>query len=137
MLARRSVLSGVLGAAALLPALLWLRPALIARQAPSFRDQGDFFFPLKLYTADRIGSGQLPLWNPLSGLGEPWLANGQSGIFYPPTLFFLLPSAALAAGLFLLLHFAIGVSGAWRFAKEETVSDAGALIGAAAFGAWA
>jgi hypothetical protein len=135
VLARRSVLSGVLGAAALLPALLWLRPALFARQAPSFRDQGDYFFPLKLYTADRIASGQLPLWNPLSGLGEPWLANGQSGVFYPPTGFFLLPSPALAAALFLLLHFAIGVSGAWRFAKEETVSDAGALIAAGAFGA--
>jgi hypothetical protein len=135
VLSRRSVLSGVLGAAALLPALLWLRPALFARQAPSFRDQGDFFFPLKLYTADRIGSGQIPLWNPLSGLGEPWIANGQSGVFYPPTLFFLIPSSALAAGLFLLLHFAIGVSGAWRFAKEEAVSDAGALIGAAGFGA--
>ncbi len=135
MLSRRSVLSGILGTAALLPALLWLRPALFLRQAPSFRDQGDFFFPLKLYTAHRIASGELPLWNPLSGLGEPWLANGQSGVFYPPTLFFLLPSAALAAGLFLLLHFAIGVSGAWRFAKEEAVSDAGALIGAAGFGA--
>src|SRR6185436_3070070 len=46
-----------------------------------------------------------------------------------------LPSPALAAALFLLLHFAIGVSGAWRFAKEEAVSDAGALIAAGAFGA--
>jgi hypothetical protein len=129
------VLSGALGGAALLPALLWLRPAFFGRQAPSFRDQGDFFFPLKLYTADRIGSGQIPLWNPLSGLGEPWHANGQSGVFYPPTLLFLIPSAALAAGLFLLLHSAIGVSGAWRFAKEEGVSDAGALIAAVGFGA--
>jgi hypothetical protein len=129
------VLSGALGGAALLPAFLWLRPALLDRQAPSFRDQGDFFFPLKLYTADRIGSGQIPLWNPLSGLGEPWLANGQSGVFYPPTFLFLIPSAALAAALFLLLHAAIGVSGAWRFAKEEGVSDAGALIAAAGFGA--
>jgi hypothetical protein len=135
VVARRTVLSGVLGAAALIPALLWLFPALLGRQAPSFRDQGDFFFPLKLYTADRIGSGELPLWNSLSGLGEPWLANGQSGVFYPPTLLFLLPSAALAAGLFLLLHFAIGVSGAWRFVKDEAVSDAGALFGAAAYGA--
>ncbi len=132
---RRSVLSVVLGAAALVPALVWLSPALFERQAPSFRDQGDFFFPLKLYTAERIGSGQLPLWNPLSGLGEPWLANGQSGVFYPPTLLFLLPSAALAAGLFLLLHFVIGISGAWRFLKNEAVSDAGALLGAAAYGA--
>ncbi len=90
---------------------------------------------MKLYTADRIGKGQLPLWNPLSGLGEPWLANGQSGVFYPPTLFFLLPSAALAGGLFLLLHFLIGISGAWRFLKNEAVSDPGALLGASAYGA--
>jgi hypothetical protein len=135
VLARRSVVPGVLGAAALLPAIAWLRTALFAGLAPSFRDQGDFFFPLKLYTADRIGAGQIPLWNPLSGLGEPWLANGQSGVFYPPTAFFLLPSPALAAALFLLLHFAIGVSGAWRFAREEAVSGAGALVAAGAFGA--
>ncbi len=135
VVARRTVLRGLLGAAALLPALFWMAPALLQKQAPSFRDQGDFFFPLKLYTAGRIGAGDLPLWNPLSGLGEPWLANGQSGVFYPPTLLFLLPSAALAAGLFLLLHFAIGVSGAWRFVKDEAVSDSGALFGAAAYGA--
>ncbi|HLN58758.1 MAG TPA: YfhO family protein [Thermoanaerobaculia bacterium] len=135
MVTRRTVLSGVLGGAALIPALLWLSPALFSRRAPSFRDQADFFFPVKLYTADRIARGQLPLWNPLSGLGEPWLASGQSGVFYPPTLFFLLPLPALAAGLFLLLHFAIGVSGAWRFLKNEAVSDAGALLGAAAYGA--
>jgi len=132
---RRSVVSGALAVAALLPALFWLSPALFQRQAPSFRDQGDFFFPVKLHTAGRIAAGQIPLWNPLSGLGEPWLANGQSGVFYPPTLLFLLPSPALAAGLFLLLHFAIGVWGAWRFLKQEAVSDAGALFGAAAFSA--
>ncbi|HYR46983.1 MAG TPA: hypothetical protein VER78_08250, partial [Thermoanaerobaculia bacterium] len=135
MVARRWVPSGILAAAALVPAALWLLPALIARRAPSYRDQGDFFYPLKLYTADRLGSGQIPLWNPLSGLGEPWLANGQSGVFYPPTFLFLLPSPALAAGLFLLLHFAIGAWGAWRFLKQEAVSDAGALFGAAAFSA--
>jgi hypothetical protein len=68
VVARRSVISVVLGAAAFVPALAWLSPAVFARLAPSFRDQGDFFFPLKLYTADRIASGHLPLWNPLSGL---------------------------------------------------------------------
>ena len=121
--------------AAIAPAVYWLWPALAERRAPSFRDQGDFFFPLKLYTADRLRSGQIPLWNPLSGAGEPWLANGQSGVFYPPSLLFLLPSPALAAALFLLLHYAIAVWGARRFLKEEAVSDAGALFGAAAFAA--
>ena len=87
---RRAWVSGVLAGAALIPPVVWLLPALLAHRAPTFRDQADFFFPLKLYTADRLRAGEIPLWNPLSGLGEPWLANAQSGVFYPPTLFFLI-----------------------------------------------
>jgi len=133
VLLRRRLVSGVCAAAALLPAFFWLLPALARGQAPILRDQGDFFYPLKLYTADRLRAGEIPLWNPLSGTGEPWLANGQSGVFYPPTLLFLLPSPGIAGALFLLLHFAIAAWGARRFLKEENVSDAGALLGAAAF----
>jgi hypothetical protein len=117
--------------------LLWLAPALRlrGREAPTLRDQGDFFYPLKLSTADRLRAGEIPLWNPLSGAGEPWIANGQAGPFYPPTLLFLLPSPALAGGAFLLLHFAIAAWGARRFLKEEGASDAAALVGAAVFAA--
>src|SRR4029453_10707981 len=119
VLVRRRFASGILAAAALLPAVIWLWPALFSGRAPSYRDQGDFFYPLKLYTAVRLRAGEIPLWNPLSGTGEPWLANAQSGVFYPPTWLFLLRSPALAAGLFLLLHFAIAAWGARRFLKEE------------------
>jgi hypothetical protein len=132
VLLRRRFVTGVCAAGALLPPVLWLWPALFRRLAPTLRDEGDFFYPLKLYTADRLRSGVVPLWNPLSGMGEPWLANGQSGVFYPPTLLFALPGAALAGGLYLLLHFAVLAWGGWRFLKEEGVSDAGALLGAAA-----
>jgi hypothetical protein len=127
--------SGIAAVGAVLPALFWLLPALLGHHAPTFRDQGDFFYPLKLYTAARLRAGEIPLWNPLSGAGEPWLANGQAGPFYPPTLFFLLPSAALAGGLFLLFHYAVAVWGARRFLREENLSEAGALFGAAAFAA--
>lgn len=129
----RPVLSGVLAAVAILPAFLWLSPALFGHQALSFRDQGDFFYPLKLYTADRLRRGEIPLWNSLSGAGEPWLANLQSGVFYPPALFFLLPWPGLAAGLYLLFHFAVAAWGMRKFLKEEAVSEAGALFGTAAF----
>ena len=129
----RRWIEGGIAAAALLPSLFWLSPALLARSAPSFRDQGDFFYPLKLYTAARLRLGELPLWNPLSGAGEPWLANAQSGVFYPPTLFFLLPSQALAAGLFLLLHFAVGALGMRFFLKGEGASGTAASFGAAVF----
>jgi len=130
---RREFPSRLWAVPALFPPIVWLLPALLRRQAPTFRDQADFFFPLKLYTADRLRSGEIPLWNPWSGVGEPWLANAQSGVFYPPTWLFLIPSPALAAGLFLLLHFAIAAGGAWRFCKEEGVTDAGALAAAAVF----
>ncbi|MDQ5856932.1 MAG: YfhO family protein [Acidobacteriota bacterium] len=130
-LARR--LSGVLAVAAVAPPLYWLVPALFRRLAPSYRDQGDFFYPLKLYTADRLRAGEIPLWNPLSGAGEPWLANGQAGVFYPPSLLFLIPSPAIAAILFLLVHFAIGAWGMRRFLSQEGVSESGALFGAAVF----
>ena len=125
--------SGLLAAAALAGPLLWLAPSLFQKQAPTFRDQGDFFFPLKLYTVDRIAAGGIPLWNPLSGTGEPWLANGQSGVFYPPTWLFFLPSPAAGAGLFLLFHFAVGAIGAWKFLRDEAVSAPSAGLGAAAF----
>jgi hypothetical protein len=131
----RRRLAGVLAAAALVPPLFWLGPALARRLAPSFRDQGDFFYPLKLYTADRLRSGEIPLWNPLSGAGEPWLANGQAGVFYPPTLFFLLPSPAAAAILFLLVHFAIAAWGMRRFLAQEGTSESAALFGSAVFAA--
>jgi len=130
---RRALPPGASVVAALIPSAVCLLPAFLARQAPTFRDQADFFFPLKLYTADRLRSGQIPLWNPWSGAGEPWLANAQSGVFYPPTWLFLIPSPALAAGLFLLVHFAIAAGGMWRFCKEEGVTDSGALAAAAIF----
>src|SRR5687767_3516982 len=80
-------------------------------------------------------AGEVPLWNPLSAAGEPWLANGQAGVFYPPTLLFLLPSPAAAGILFLLVHFAIAAWGMRRFLVEEGVSEPAALFGSAAFAA--
>src|SRR5262249_26712459 len=113
--------------------VLALSPALFRGQAPSFRDQADFFYPIKLYTMDRLRRGEVPLWNPFSGAGEPWLANGQSGVFYPPTLFFLLPSPGMAAALFLLFHLSVAAWGFRRFVKDEGVSEAGALLGGAIY----
>ena len=131
----RRASAGLLAAAALIPPFYWLVPAMLRREAPTFRDQADFFFPLKLYTADRLRRGELPLWNPLSGGGEPWLANLQSGVFYPPGLLFLIPSAALAAGLYLLLHFAAAAAGTRAFLRQEGSSEAASLAGAASFAA--
>lgn len=42
------------------------------------------FIPWRAYAWEIFQSGQIPLWNPLSGLGAPLVANYQSALFYPP-----------------------------------------------------
>ena len=86
--ARRVALGGAAIGLALAAALLL--PALLAGEAPARGDLADFFWPMKAYTAERWAAGGVPLWNPLSGCGEPWLAQLQSGALYPGDLPFLL-----------------------------------------------
>ena len=49
------------------------------------------FVPWRVYAWDIIKTGQIPLWNPLLGMGAPLLANYQSALFYPLNwIYFLL-----------------------------------------------
>src|SRR5512141_840698 len=68
---------------------LALAPAFLSRSVPSRLDLADFFWPMKAYTAARWRAGSVPLWNPLSACGEPWLAQLQTGVLYPPDAIFL------------------------------------------------
>src|SRR5258706_2920797 len=35
------------------------------------------------YAAQRLKAGEIPLWNPNVGLGEPVIGNGATGVFFP------------------------------------------------------
>src|SRR5258706_1724442 len=65
----------------------WEKPGAdyVARNEQLF-DQTVQFVPWTLYTVQRYKEGQIPLWNPYSQLGAPFMANGQSAIFYPTIL---------------------------------------------------
>lgn len=98
-------------ASGLLLAALLLFPCLGGARVPARGDQADFFWPMKTYTAERWAAGTgVPFWNPLSGLGEPWLAQLQSGVFYPGDLPFHLPWPWGPLGG-IALHLAIAASG--------------------------
>jgi hypothetical protein len=49
-------------------------------------DQADSFYPWQVFTSRALRRGEFPLWNPSSFGGSPFLANGQSGVLYPPRL---------------------------------------------------
>ena len=53
-----------------------------------------YFYPLRAYAAAAIQAGRLPLWNPSSFLGVPFLANPQTALFYPRHLAVFLATGA-------------------------------------------
>jgi hypothetical protein len=115
---------------ALLAVIIFL-PALLKREVFTLRDHFDYFQPLRAFTADELKAGHLPLWNPYSASGEPWLANPQTGVFYPPTWLFLVLPFATAYMLFLLLHLTILGWGAYLLFARRAPAGA-AMVGAAA-----
>ena len=103
--------TAVRGAAVgLLLAAALLAPAILSGGVPARGDLPDFFWPMKSYTAERWASGAPPLWNPLSGGGEPWLAQLQSGVLYPGDLPFLLGWRE-GAFLGIAFHLALAAAG--------------------------
>ena len=118
---RTALLGGALGLAF---AAALLGPGALLGLVPARGDLADFFWPMKAYTAARWAAGGLPLWNPLSGCGEPWLAQLQTGVLYPGDLPFLLGGAAgpLAA---LALHLGIAAAGMAAWLSDLGTSRAG------------
>ena len=106
-------------------------PAIVKHEVFTIRDHADYFQPLRFYTAIHIRDFVLPHWNPYSGSGEPWLANPQTGIFYPPTWLFIWLPFESAYMLYLALHlFILGVGAYLLFTRF--VSEGPALVGAVA-----
>src|SRR2546429_2703205 len=85
-------------------ALLAFAKPLLRGEVPTFRDHSDYFQPLRWFTADELRHGRLPLWNPYSASGEPWLANPQTGAFYPPSWLFVALPFPPPHVLYLALH---------------------------------
>jgi hypothetical protein len=118
------------GAIALV-ALAVFGPALLRGEVFTLRDHADYFQPLRAFTADDLRALRLPLWNPYNASGEPWLANPQTGVFYPPAWLFVLLPFATAYVSYLLIHALLLGVGAYLFFSRDASRPA-ALVGAVA-----
>lgn len=85
--------------------------------------------------------GNLPLWNPLNGMGAPLLANYQSALFYPPSwltlVLFLLgdvPLLAWGQALLIVFHLIWAGIGTALLAKRLNIQVLGQTISGLAFG---
>lgn len=74
--------------------LLYYAPEL-PRAMVELGDGSHHFFPAKAELSRKLKSGQFPLWNAKVGLGFPFTAETESGVFYPTVaLYALLPIKA-------------------------------------------
>jgi hypothetical protein len=85
-------------------------------------------YPRRLWTDETIKQGAWPLWNPTVLTGTPNLPDGQIGLFYPPTLLFLLIPLAQAFGYYAFLHIILAGAGAYCFARLLKLGHGPALL---------
>ena len=71
----------------------------------------------KSYIQQAVSHGRLPLWNPHHWLGRPFLADIESGFFYPPEWLYLLLDLHLACALTCALHFLLCLYGAVKLSR--------------------
>lgn len=53
-------------------------------------DSVSYIFPMYRFAADSLRSGTIPFWNPFQYAGAPFVADNQSGLFYPFNLLLFL-----------------------------------------------
>ncbi|MBI3417962.1 MAG: YfhO family protein [Verrucomicrobia bacterium] len=68
------------------------------------RDFGIFSYPLAHYFRESFWRGEIPLWNPLNNCGIPFLAQWNTMVCYPFSIFYLTLPLSWSLGVFCLLH---------------------------------
>ncbi len=91
---------------ALVPGLAVAAAALAGLSSCS-RDLPTYFVPLRHHLGRVLTGGQGAFWNPYVGCGEPFFANPQSCVLYPPAWAAAALPAPQAVGLEVGLHLAI------------------------------
>ena len=79
--------------------LVLLAPVLAGRADLPAGDFIDQFYAFARFASAELAQGRLPTWNPYTFSGAPFLADIQSGVFYPPNLLMLLYGAARGGDL--------------------------------------
>jgi len=83
-----------------------------------YRDYGVLGYPFVHYFHESFWRGELPLWNPYSNCGAPFLAQWGTMTLYPGSLVYLLLPLPWSLGIFCLMHLALGGAGMFALARR-------------------
>ena len=114
--------------------VLWAPDALLGLDTYWHHDLRTHHYPWRVWSAATWLAGEIPLWCAGAGNGYPLLADGQTGVLYPPTmlLFALLPGPLAMAWSVLLHHWWAGL-GAALLARALGRSGPAALLAGVAW----
>jgi hypothetical protein len=129
---RRLVLSSVLASVVVALGCFW--PLLLGRHF-LYADLGNFHLPLRLFYAEGLAAGAIPLWLPNLFCGYFLHAEGQVGMYHPVhLLLYSLLSPGAAFALECTLAFPFTFVGMTLFLRRFRVPLPGAVCGGAALG---
>ncbi len=111
----------------------WLAPDAAKPQNWMLSDVLVQYAPWHTLYRQALLAGEIPWWNPFSFSGMPFIANGQSGVFYPPNLLFLPLSLEDGVIAFLAFHQFLTGLGMFLLLRRQALSKAGAVAGAVAW----
>ena len=118
-----------------LVAALVLAPLTLAHHLPNAYDTDAFYAPFATFLHDRLGHGDVPLWNPFAFSGQPFAADPQSGVFYPPALVsYGLFAPATGMVLLVTFHYLLATLSSYAFARFAGAGRLGAVYAGLAFG---
>jgi hypothetical protein len=121
---------GILIAFAAAVLLFYARPLFDAGASIQW-DAVDVHYSAQTYFASHILSGTLPFWTPYPFSGFPFLADPQTGAWYPLNWpFFLLGITPRAIEGELALHCLLALAGGYLLARQFLTSRAAALFAA-------
>ncbi len=101
--------------------------------AGNYGDVYQHYYPMKHLVAEQVISGKIPFWNPYIFTGEPLLANPQSSVFYPLSVFFYVLPLSQAFNIFEMLHIVAGGVFFFLLLKHYKRSHTAALSGAVTY----
>lgn len=98
-----------------------------------YRDFGLFGYPNAHYLKQSLCRGEVPLWNPLSNCGLPFLAQWNTMTLYPLSLFCVLFPLPWSLCIFNLAHLFLAGVGMYAVARRWTQNELAAGVAGAAF----
>jgi hypothetical protein len=82
---------------------------------------------------DSLAGGEIPLWNPYSFSGIPFVAGMESAIFYPLNVIYFFFGTAFSINLSIALHCFLASLFTYLFARYMAVGRAGSVLSAVTF----